>query len=138
MAERPRHLDRRDTDSARSSLYQQRFLTFQSGPLEHVDPHREEGLGKSRSLDERIAARDRQALRRGRGDILGVAAAGHQRADPIAGFPFIHACAGGDDGAGHLEPWYVGCAGRWRVAALALQDVGSVDAGRGDLDQNLI
>ena len=41
-----------------------------------------------------------------------------------------------DDLAGHLEPKNVGSAGRRRVHALALEDVGTVHPGGGDLDEH--
>src|SRR5690606_19338635 len=71
------------------------------------------------------------------GDALGVAAAGQQRADLVALRQVRHALADGRDDAGALQPEHLGRAGRRRIVALALQEVGAVDAGGGDLDDDL-
>src|SRR6185295_14040875 len=80
---------------------------------------------------------DRQALRRRRGAVLRVAAAGDQRADRIADGELADVGAGFLDGAGDLEAGNVGRAGRRRIAAAPLEDVGPVDAGGRDLDEHL-
>src|SRR6266581_2749745 len=81
------------------------------------------------------AFRDRQALRRGRGAVLGVAAALHERGRRIADAPVFYAVADRDDAAGELEARYVGRPWRNRIVAHALQHVGAVDAGCRDADQ---
>ena len=71
------------------------------------------------------------------GHLLGVAAAGQQRADLLAGLPPGDAVAEGGHGARALEARIGRRARRRRVEPLALHEVGPVDACRGHLDQNL-
>ena len=92
--------------------------------IEDVAPHREEGFGKRRGLDRRHSFGDRQALRSGRGAVLGVAAALHQCRDLVARVPVAHAFAEGDDAARELQARNVGGARRHGIVAGALHGVG--------------
>jgi len=69
--------------------------------------------------------------------IFGVAAAAHQRHDAVPDFPARHAGTERDDLAGDFEAGNIRCAGRRRIAALALHDIRAIDAGGCHLDQDL-
>ena len=71
------------------------------------------------------------------GDIFGIAAAGHQRHHRIANLEPRRAAAERHDMAGDFQARKVGGALGRRIAALALQHVGPIDAGRCDRDQDL-
>ena len=79
----------------------------------------------------------RQALADRRDRIFGIAAAGEQGADRLADQLGGHVLAGRGDDARDFEAGNRGRAGRRRIEAAALQHVGPVDPGRGDLDQHL-
>src|SRR5690606_9272490 len=83
------------------------------------------------------AGRDRQQLRRGHGDLLRVPAAREQRAHLVADLPALDTLAERGDPAGALEPDDVRRAGRRRVVALPLQQVGAVDRARHHVDDDL-
>ena len=80
---------------------------------------------------------DRKQLPGRDGHLLGVAAAGQQRADLLADVPSGDAVAEGRHGARALEARIGRRARRRRVEPLTLHEVGPVDAGRGHLDENL-
>ena len=69
------------------------------------------------------------------GDIFGVTAAVGQGDHFVADGPALHVRAFGDDFARDFEARQVGCALGCRVEALALHDVGTIDAGSNHLDQ---
>ena len=69
--------------------------------------------------------------------VFGIAAAGNQRADPVAGLPARDAFADGFDLAGDFKAQRVGRARRRRIAAGALDKVGTVYPRRVNPDQNL-
>ena len=69
--------------------------------------------------------------------IFGVAAADHQRKDAVADFPALDVGAQRHDLAGDFQSRNIRCAGRRRIMSLPLHHVRPVDAGGGDLDQNL-
>ena len=72
------------------------------------------------------------------GDQLGLAAAADHGHDAVAGLEAVHARAALGDLAGELEPGDVGRRARRRgVDALHLQDVGAVEAGGADADEDL-
>jgi hypothetical protein len=66
---------------------------------------------------------------------LGVAAAGGEGADAVAGVP-VGLRAGGGHGAGDFEAEDGGCIGGRRILAGALQEVGAVDAGGLDAEDD--
>ncbi len=106
--------------------------------LEDVGPDGEEGLGNAGRLDHREALRDRQGIRLVRRRSIRHSRRRDQRADPRRRLVKAgDARPGRHDLAGDLEARDVGRAGRRRIAALPLQHVGPVDAGRVDLDQDL-
>ncbi len=69
--------------------------------------------------------------------IFGVAAAAEQRADGIARLPAGDAAAKFRDGAGDFHAQRAGRAGRRRIHAHGLGNIGAVESCRGDGDQNL-
>jgi len=105
--------------------------------LEYVAVDGEQGFGDRRRFGQRKAIRDRQALRSWRDAIFGIATARDQRADLGAAHGGIDAIAERYDVTGDLQAENRRRAWRGRVFALALEHVGPVHAGRGDLDQNL-
>ena len=65
-----------------------------------------------------------------------VASAGYESTDRLAG-QRLRPLAGRDDGSRNLQTGDVGSARRRGITAEALEHVGPVDPGEGDLDQNL-
>ena len=131
------HLDGRDADAARAPVHQQHLARRQPPAAPHHAPDGEERLRERRALRHREPAGNRQALLRGRGAVLRVAAARHQRADLVAHAPLRHRTVHRDDPPGDLEPRDVGGARRHRIVAAPLQHVGAVHAGGGDGDEHL-
>ena len=72
-----------------------------------------------------------------RDTIFGVAAANDQRHDDVEVFPACNAGTVRNDRSSDFKSRNVGGAGRWRIEAHALHDVGPVDAGGRDFDQDL-
>ena len=131
------HLDRRGADAAGTAMDQETLAALEAGDVEDVRPHRKHGLGQRRCLDHAQPLGDRQALRRRRGRVLGIAAARDKCADLVANGGPGHARTDRHHRAGELEARDIRRA-RWRgIAALALQDIWAVHAGRGHLDQHL-
>ena len=130
-------LDGRRPDAARSAVHEQRFARLQPAAIDDVGPDRGVGLRQRGRVDQGNARRQRQALRRRRHAVLGVPAAGEQRADLVAHRRIGHALPDRRDGSGHFQPRDVGSAGGRRVVALALHRVGPIDPGRRHLDQHL-
>ena len=91
------------------------------------------GIAAASTSDRRFGNGQAGAGRRDA--IFGIAAARDQRADLLAD-ERLSALARLDDLAGDLEAEDVGRAGRRRIEPAPLEDVGPVDAGRGDLDQH--
>jgi hypothetical protein len=104
---------------------------------EEVVPDGEEGFRQRRALDHRQGAGDRQALAFRGGAKARIAAAGDEGTDACPDQPRVHALARRDDQAGNLESGDGRSAGRGRIDADPLHDVGTVHARRSDPDQNL-
>ncbi len=118
-------------------MHEQPLAGLERCPLEHIVPDGEHGLGQGGRLDESEALRHRQGGDFGRHGVFGIAAAIDERAYEIAVLEAGCAGTAGNDLARHLEPEKVGGALGRRVEALTLEHVGTVDAGRRDLDQDL-
>ena len=72
------------------------------------------------------------------GDAISKTTTTNETVGAIANLPLAHLRADGLDDASNLEPRNVGGpAGRRRIVALALRDVGTVDAGERCVDQDL-
>jgi len=72
-------------------------------------------------------------------DELGLGAAAGDAEDAAAGLPPEDGGADGDDLAGELEAGDIaGSAGRRRVMAAALEDIGAIEAGGVDADEDLV
>ena len=93
--------------------------------------------GSAAASDQRHPVRHRQQLPGRHGDPLGVPAAGEQRAHLVADRPARRRLAERLDDPAHLEPGDVRRARRRWVVALALQEVGAVDARGDDVDEHL-
>ena len=93
--------------------------------------------GQRRRIDERHPLGHRQQLPGRHPHLLGVPATGEQGAHLVADGPAVDALTERLDDPAHLEPRDVGLAGRWRVVALALQQVGAVDSGSRDPHEHL-
>ncbi len=104
--------------------------------LEQVHPDGEQGLRHRRRFGQRKDFRHGEAGPGRRDAIFGIAAARDERADLLAD-EVSSALSRFDDRAGHFESEDVRRSGRRRIEAPALEDVGPIDAGRGDLDQHL-
>lgn len=146
IAERGGHLDGRGADATGAALHQQRLaLAMRALPqlaaVEHVGPHREIVLGQRRRLDVGQPRRHRQHLAKRRRAKLGVAAALHQRTDPIARAQAIPVVGvreiAADDFAGHFQARDIGSARRHRIVAGPLEHIGPVHPGSAHADQHL-
>ena len=93
--------------------------------------------GRPAASTRSTPARDRQHLHGRDNHLLRVPAAGQQGADLVADLPADDPGAEGGDGAGALHPEDRGSAGRDRVLAGGLQQVGPIDGTRRDVDQHL-
>ena len=105
-------------------------------PLEQVDPDGKQGLRHRCRLSHPQDFGHWQTGPRRRDAIVGIAAASDQRADAIAD-QLRRRPARSNDGASDLQSRNVARARRRRVNPLTLEDIGPVDACRGDLDQHL-
>ncbi|MDV7402240.1 hypothetical protein RZS08_63040, partial [Arthrospira platensis SPKY1] len=83
---------------------------MQARPVEDVTPDREKRLRQGGGLLHAQSSGYRQALWGGSNAILGVAAAGQQRADRVADSPVIRARAERNDGSGDFQSRDVGSA----------------------------
>src|SRR5436190_24158947 len=117
-------------------MHEKRFTGFERATLEHIVPDREESLRYRAGLLHWIVRGNGQGVAFMRKTILRVAAADHERHHLVADLPARHAVAERDHLARDLEARNVRRAFRWRIKTLALHDIGPVDAGGGDLDQN--
>src|SRR5262245_50171324 len=123
-----RELDRGRADAARSAVEQCRFAGAEPSAVEDIRPDGEERFGNRGSRNEVHPSRNWQALdRRSRAERR-VAAARHQRANPIADVPLADAAAEHVDHSGNLEARQIAGAGRRRVRTPTLQNVRTVDA----------
>ncbi len=104
--------------------------------IHQVGPHGEMNFGQCRSLNAIDASRDGQNALGGGKRIFRIATAGQKGADGIAHMRVAHARADFGDLARDLEPERVGRAGRRRIISQRLDQVGAVEAGAGDLDEN--
>lgn len=118
-------------------MRQQQLAVAQARDQHQVGPHRAGDLGQPGRVHQVHPGGDRQQLAGRHRHVLGVPAAGQQRANLLPHRPFGDTVADLGDDAGHLHA--DGFAGaRWRrVLAGGLQHVGAVHAGGGHLDDDL-
>ena len=132
-----RELDGGNADAARAAVHEEPLSALQAAALEHVVPHGEEALGDRGRFRHRQAGWHRQAGSLICGAIFRVAAAGDERHHAVA--LFEAACAGTQrrDRARNLEPGNLGVSLGRGIVALALHEIGAVDARRRHLDEHL-
>ena len=108
-------------------------------PLQHQGiVRRAERLRHRRTLHELKAPRHRHHVARLRNEQLRVSATAHETHDPGSDRGFVSALAHGLDHAGKLETGDVGgCAGRRRIRATSLEEIGPVQSGSVYLDTHL-
>ncbi len=121
--------DRGGAYAAAAAVDQHTAAGAQTGEAKHRKEHRQERLRESGSFLEWHQLGDGHHAAGGDHHLLGVAAAGEQRHRPIARLPAAHPGARLHHLAGALESEDLGGAGRGRVLALALQQVGAVEGG---------
>ena len=124
-------VDERDAARREPTLHDQRV------------PRRDEHLGDGRRISHGHALRDRQKLSLVNGDALGVSAAAHDRHDGLTDHELAHPRTELDDVAGELHAGDVERATavhelRTGIAAPSLQQVGAVEGGSRDLDDDLV
>jgi hypothetical protein len=124
-------------DAAGSALHEQRLARRQSGAVEDVAPHGEEGLGQRGRLEFREALGDRQTLSGGSDAELGIAAPVHQGTDPIANREAGIARITANDRAGDFEAGQIGSVLWNGVEAEPLQDVRAVHTCRRHANDDL-
>ncbi len=118
-------------------MHEQRLAGLEAAAVEDIGPDGEEGFGDRGRLDHREAGGNRQRVAVVRHAILRIAAAGHESEDRVANREARRIRAERDDLARDFEPENVGRALRRRISALPLQNIGTIDAGRGDRNENL-
>jgi hypothetical protein len=125
------------SDPAGAALDQQRLAALQTPEPDDVVPGREQHLGQRRCPCRVEALGPRHGLLPRHGAEFRISAAIGQRADLAPDEAGIHTLADCDDGPGGVEAGQVRSAGRRRIEAASLLDVGAVDADRLDLEQDL-
>ena len=135
-AERLGQLDRHRADATAAPVDEKRFTMLELAHHEDVGPHRGGHLHESGRIDEADTVRHSSDLSGGDSHVLGISTAGEERADLVADLELGDTFADGFDGPGAFESEY-GCRPRRRVVqALALQQVGTVHARCGNLDED--
>ena len=130
--------DCRRADARRAAMDQQRLSGGQMSALEDIGPDGEEGFGHGCRLDHAKPCGDRQRIAFMGEAEARIAAAGHQGADRVAGRVARGPRAAGDHDSRDLEPGNIlRRAGRRRIFALPLRDIGPVHAGGLHRDQDL-
>ena len=120
--------NRRGADAGGPAVHQQGFAGFQRPAGEHIRPDGEIGLRDGRRLDRREACGNRQRIGFMGDAIVGVAAARDQRRHLRAEAVNPGVRPERRHFPGDFQAEHVGHAGRRRIVALALMDVGAIDA----------
>ena len=132
------HLDRHRPDSGAPAVDEDGLPFPQTGDHHQVGPDRAGNLGKRSRLHQRDSGRHGHHLDGGNHDALGVPAARQECGNVVADPPALDRSTHGRDPARALQARVGRCAGRRWVVTLPLQQVGAVDAGRNDIDHDLI
>jgi hypothetical protein len=74
-------------DAAGAAVHEQPLTGCEAPAVEYVRPHREVRLWQCGGVDDRHAARNRQALHARRHTLFGVSAAAQKRADLVSDLP---------------------------------------------------
>jgi hypothetical protein len=134
--ERLGHLDGVAADAAAAALDQERLPGRQPAGGDDVGPDRAGHLGQPAGGHQVHAGRDREQLRGRHRDLLGVPAAGQQRAHLVPDRPAGDSLPERSDPPRALQSDNLRRAGRRRVVALALQQVGPVDGAGGHIQHD--
>jgi ribosomal protein S6E (S10) len=137
-AEVARDLDRGRADAGAAAVDEQPFAGLHLSAADDVRPDGRQHLGQGGRLGEVEVIRDWKQLTCGNGHVFGVSAAGEQSRHPVADGPTGDVGAELLDRAGDLEPGNQGRPGWGIVESAALQQVGPVDAGGMDADEDFI
>src|ERR1019366_6380040 len=134
-AKRAGELDGGGADAAGTAVHQHALAGRQVSDLEDVGPDGEKGLRDAGGLLHGDALRHRQTLHAGHQAVLGVAAAGRERADAVPFLP-IGVRGRGGDGTRDFQSEDRRRARRRRILAGALQHVRTIDPRRLDTNQH--
>ena len=118
-------------------MHQHGFAGLQPARLEHIGPDGEDGFGQGGGLGEVEPIWNRQHVTGVDHGVFRIAAAAQQGADPVAQAPARDAVAQRVDLARDFKPQNAGRTGWRRIAALALEQIGTVHAGRAHADADL-
>ena len=135
-AERVGHLDGVRADAAGAAVDEQCLARREVCCQDQVGPHRAGHLGQPGRVEQADPGRNRHDLPGRNGDVFGVAAARQQSADFLPELPLRASFAHRRHRAGDLHAEDLAGARRRWVAAGGLQQIGAVEAGCGDLDQD--
>jgi hypothetical protein len=149
VTQRVRELHRDRSDAAGPAVHQQR-LAVPEGRSAQVRPDGRQGLRQRGGVLDVTPWGDRERQGRIHGHSFGVTSARQQRRDPVAHARRRRALrsqgarprrgrrrADGEDDPRRLQSGPRGRTGRWWVVAAALQQVSTVDAGGGHVDEHL-
>ena len=131
-------LDGGDSDPAGAAMDERFLAAGEASGLEQIRPDGEAGFGQRGGAQAVIASGPGQALRGGSGAVFRIAAAIGQGADLVADLPRRDIGTDRHDLARDFQAQDRAGAGRRRVGALALGDIGTVHTGGLDADQHLI
>src|SRR5699024_8073407 len=112
--------------------------TVEPGHVGEIGPQGPQRLGEGGSAGEVEMLRDGKQIPGPRAGTLGVTPAVDQGCNVVAHGPAGHIGADLADGPGHFQAGPGGGSGWGRVEALELQQVGSVHAGGGDVDDDFV
>jgi hypothetical protein len=124
-------------DPSGSAMNKNDFPGCESGNVDDVGPHRTSSLGQRSRCDDVDIMWPLEELGGGNRHPLGIGSSGNQCADLIPDVPALHALANGVDRSGALDTKDAGQARRCAVGSLTLQEIGEVQRGRVNVDDNL-
>ena len=125
--QRAAQLQGRRVDAAAAAMKQDGLAGMKAADHENVQVCRDVSLTDTGGGRDVHCFRDGDQVVGVYEGIFGISAAGHESHDPISRLPATYTEAERIDATGHLQAENVRLAGRRRVVALALNDVGPVD-----------